>query len=203
MIVRVHYKVFLSDESSVKDHRFLLGGAVGAARSGGSSCFHAGTSIDWSPLAANKGCADSEKRFEIKRGMCLDRFGGVGGSYFSACGSTYTERSIPYIEADPSCESEYEAIYNNHEDPRNNYHQYLVLKPFPLWVCKAAPFCGHQGGTEQYRIDSIPGYPGDAPTVESLLMRGFLQEKDPTTYSAPLFADPNVVMKGGPKSCYT
>lgn len=154
-----------------------------------STCFRF-EKIDWSPIAETRGCEPGSAEYDmiLYKGSCVDRYGSDSGQYLGPCGSSYTERSIPYIQADSKCEQDYEQVYRTKMHPLNNYHQYEVQKPIRVKACHAAPFCGHVGGSEQYRIASISdNFDKSPPTIRKLVEMGYLREKAFDEYVAPKF----------------
>ena len=115
--------------------------------------------INWDSVHEEKGCKNSEfSLYTTKKGEVLDRFGDTNGSYFSPVpiidGNyvpyTYTSRSIPYIFALGSCMNYYSKLYTKYKP--NNYHRYVVKKPFNVYNCTAASVIkfGTPGGAVQY-----------------------------------------------------
>ncbi|KAL4876996.1 hypothetical protein BJY04DRAFT_222499 [Aspergillus karnatakaensis] len=92
----------------------------------------------------------------VKTGQLLDRFGHPNGSYLSKNGDTYASRAIP-----PN------GITKRTDVNSLNYYLYKVIKDFPAYYGKVAPWFGQPGGGMQY---FVPG------NITLLVDAGYLQK---------------------------
>jgi hypothetical protein len=134
--------------------------------------------VVWPP---NRGCSSTEENILLvplnykKTGRekvifvdLIDRFGPETGYFFSDAGNTWTERSLPWFENKLKCKSRYHQFIRKTE-----YHQYKILKPFLVKMCKIAPAFGAKGGGIQYWSDK---------NIKFLLDNGFLKELNNHSY---------------------
>lgn len=87
----------------------------------------------WPP---NSGFAGAPAFTVLPAGTMVDRFGDEGGNFLSVRGAAYAARSLPF-----ACKADH-------------YHAYLVTKPLPVWVGRAAPWFGQEGDATQIRTDA-------------------------------------------------
>ena len=124
------------DELVVSDPKFLNGDG----------------SIKWEEYAPNGGYVEGTKTNgqTICAGSYIDRYGNPQGRYVSPVGTTYGERSLPYIE-----------------NP-NAYHQYYVVKDITnVSMGEIAPAFGQIGGGIQYQLPD---------SIQNLIAQGILKE---------------------------
>ncbi len=108
--------------------------------------------IDWEKYAPNAGYVNGTKLTNqvLKSGTVIDRYGKPTGRYASPIGTTYSQRSLPYIE-----------------NP-NAYHKYLVTKDISnVSVGEIAPAFEQVGGGIQYEMPD---------TISNLMKHGFIKE---------------------------
>ncbi|MBR7832610.1 TNT domain-containing protein [Actinospica durhamensis] len=101
-------------------------------------------------------------------GRQVDRYGSVYGSYLAPAGTSYAKRALPpsSLDSTPAAGC--------------NYHDYEVLKPFPVDAGPIAAWFAQPGHGEQYQLDPalIPGGPAQL-NVLWLLDNGYLREVRP------------------------
>jgi hypothetical protein len=106
----------------------------------------------------------------LRAGTEIDRFGYPGGSFLSPTGTRFGMRALPPQNLNTPVDT-----------PEANYHEYCVLKAFPVDAGPIAPWFAQPGLGTQYMLDAslIPAS-GGAISVTWLLSNGYLVEEDPT-----------------------
>ena len=108
--------------------------------------------IDWERYAPNNGFVEGTKveNQVIRSGTIIDRYGDRYGTYASPFGTSYSKRSLPYIE-----------------NP-NAYHKYKVIKNIEgVSIGEIAPAFNQIGGCTQYELPY---------RIIDLINNGYLEE---------------------------
>lgn len=99
-------------------------------------------------------------------GRKLDRFGSPKGKFVAPLGSSYISRSLPPSNLAPGPSGNYP----------DNYHVYVVQKPFTGSLGPVASWFGQPGFGSQIHLGS---------SVEELLQEGFLKELEEKDFDEP------------------
>ncbi|MFC9896547.1 glycohydrolase toxin TNT-related protein [Nocardia sp. NPDC127579] len=112
--------------------------------------------LDWAdPDTYPEGFADPSAREPVvlPPGEIIDRFGGDHGRFTSPPGVSYPERALPPTNLEGE-----------------QYHQYEVIRPLPVWMGEIAPQMGEPGLGSQHYLP-VP--------VRALIEGGYLREVPP------------------------
>ncbi len=102
----------------------------------------------------------------MQKGQLIDRFGRPDGTFLSPRDTPFPKRAL-------TPESIGHRLPNHPAGQPFEYHQYRVLKPFPVEAAKVAPAFGQPGGGWQFRV--LP-HNGTDIDVEWLVRHHYLQE---------------------------
>lgn len=108
--------------------------------------------VDWERYAPNDGFVEGTKveNQVLNSGTIIDRYGNNSGEYTSPLGTSYSQRSLPYIE-----------------NP-NAYHKYKVIKDIEgASMGEIAPAFDQIGGGTQYKLPN---------RIIDLINNGYLEE---------------------------